>query len=1113
MRFGHAQPSQPLPLDPLPGRTNYVSGRDQSRWRLNVPHYGRLRYSQIWPGIDVELHGREGRFEYDFLVAPQTSAERIELIFESGPAPRLTPDGDLTVGPVRHRQPIAYQDTPSGRRMISVQFRLTGRKASLQVGTYDPDLPLTIDPVIEYATYYGGGSAEEGKGIAVDPTTGAAYVTGVVARPGTQADVFVLKLNPTGSAIDYVTYLSGTGNDSGEAIALLNGSVYVTGNTASSDFPATNGAYSKTLFGGADVFVAKLDPAGAPVWATFFGTSGDDGGAAIAVGADGSAYFVGKEGAIGNASRFAFAAKLNATGSALVYSYILGPGAAVGVAVNSLGEAYVTGGPDSTSFPTTNGAYKTTQVYFTNAFVTKLNASGNAPIFSALLDMSLDPAGSTNGASSIAIDAAGNSYISAHWGDGIRYPQGSRLTKLNAQGTALVYALVLPSLGVTQGGGVYADAQGTVYWAVNLMTCYTISCLPQYARTPRILRITPAGAVASYVDLSSSPSGLTAQTSVSGIAVDSAGKAYVTGFTEENNIFTTNGAYQQASGGNRDAFIAKVDLSAPLQYTATFSTDATLSPTIQIDGVAYTAPVTLNWEPLSTHTISADPIKPLQNGGRYSFAKWTTNLQNQLEISSASTSVSATANLSINANYNLQYPVTVTVNPVGGGSVSISPLSGDSFYNANSLVQLTAIGANFQGFSGDLPTSPVNPRTFTLTAPTRVVATFTCAPTLPTSTIFVPSSGAARQAIVTPSQFCSPGTVSAVDPWIKVSSSTANSVNFTVDPTSSAVPRTGAIDVSGATLTVVQKSVTVAFRDQYRAVVVGNLGSSTFSLGGGIFTSDPAAAQDPAGNTYVVARDTFNSLWVGTLTAATQSWSWRLITGTFQGKPAIAYANNHVFVAGRDRYSTYWIADVSANGVTWRWLAGIFATDPAIVAAPDGTIYLVGKDNFGSFWAGHFTPAAGQNAAQFGSWQFGGGIFTGAPSIAVASNGEAHIVGRDSGGTLWTNRFQGNSWTGWTWGQGVMSADPKLAAGDDGTVYVAIIDNYGAPWYRTFQQGSWGPWTFVNRQILDVSVAAIGTNAFLTGRDVLGHLYSYDIAAAQWNSTASPVGPLEPAPR
>lgn len=407
-----------------------------------------------------------------------------------------------------------------------------------------------------YSTYLGGSAFDTGAGIAVD-SSGNAYVTGSTGSSnfpttpgalqtvlGGPQNVFVTKLNPSGSGLVYSTYLGGT-NDTGYAIAIdSSGNAYVTGSSSSVNFPTTPGALQTALSGRFNVFVTKLNPAGSGlVYSTYLGGTIHDAGLAIAADSTGHAYVAGftsspnfptttgayqrvYHGSFNNA----FVAELNLTGTALIYSTFLGGTGnefAHGIAVDSSGNAYVTGSTSSADFPTTADAYQTAMAgSSSNTFVTKFNPAGSALVYSTYLGG--NGSGGDSG-SAIAIDGGGNAYLVGETASPFpttagayqtAYGGGSEdayFTKLNSAGSALVYSTYLGGSGID--------------WSFA-------------------------------------------------VALDSGRNVYVTGYTSSGNFPTTAGAYQTTFGGGADnAFVTKFDASVLGNPTPTSTPTNTATPT------------------------------------------------------------------------------------------------------------------------------------------------------------------------------------------------------------------------------------------------------------------------------------------------------------------------------------------------------------------------------------------------------------------------------------------------------------------------------------------------------------------------------------------------------
>lgn len=591
----------------LEGRVNYLIGSDPAKWRTNVPTFARVRYAEVYPGIDVIYYGNQRRLEYDFVVGPGRDAKTIALEFAG--AQKVEMDGatgDLLVHvggeTIRQHAPVAYQEVSGGaRKKIESRYALReGGQVGFEVGEYDTSAPLVIDPVLEYSTFLGGSFADQARAIAVD-SAGNAYVIGVPSSdfPVANAfqdtfhgilDVFVTKLNAAGSALVYSTYLGGSGYDFGFGIAVDSaGSAYVTGFTSSTDFPTAN-AFQGKHASGDDAFVAKLSPTGsALVYSTYLGGSNNDGGIDIAVDSAGNAYVTGftsstdfptANGLQGINGGFedgdAFVTKFTAAGSALVYSTYLGgddSDIGEGIAVDSAGNAYVTGSTLSTNFPTAN-AFQSTfgggSSEVGDAFVTKFNATGSTLVYSTYLGGDEGDTGL-----SIAVDPAGSAYVTGGTGSD-DFPTANALqsalvgfgdvfvTKLTATGTALVYSTYLGGNSTEAGYSIAVDSAGNAYVAgftqstdfpaVNAFQSTAGSNLDAF-----VSKFNAAGSALLY----SSYLGGDDTDWAFGLAVDSTGNAYVTGDTSSTCFPTTTGAFDTTlSLGHADAFITKVSETA-----------------------------------------------------------------------------------------------------------------------------------------------------------------------------------------------------------------------------------------------------------------------------------------------------------------------------------------------------------------------------------------------------------------------------------------------------------------------------------------------------------------------------------------------------------------------
>jgi hypothetical protein len=666
-RLGHSATA--VAEDELPGKRNYFVGSDPTQWHTNVPTYAKVRYRGVYPGVDLVYYGDQGQLEYDFVVAPNANPDSIRLQFAGGKRIAVAANGDLKLEGIQDspafRQPVAYQEIEGHRQPVSSSFKLLAdNTVGFKLGKYDCGRPLVIDPILVYSTYLGGSGNDSGSAVAVD-SAGNAYVVGTTgsmdfpATPGAYqttnksvaaghgGTAFVAKFNPAGTALVYATYLGGTGQAAytppygsygpyGEAASAIaidpSGNAYVTGVTFSKDFPVTPGAFQTVNKsagkGEGSAFVAKLNAAGDALdYATYLGGTAaitcfsyefpflGQAGLAIAVDGAGDAYVAGdttapdfpvtagalqpKYAATSLGGTNGFVSKLNPTGTALIYStYLGGSGSgaecyvkgdyAAAISLDNSGDAYVAGTTASANFSVTPGAYQTVNhaadtLYGTNAFVAKLNPAGSAALFSTFLGGS-----KLDGASAMALDSAGNIYLSGITEssdfpvstDAI-YPTIPGYTtgfvaKLNAEATALEYGTYLgpawsslSGLAVDSSGNAYVTGNvgdgifATTPGAVTQFTSLDTS-LPDIAY---VAKLNPTATALEYATMLGSPSGSNSATG-NAVALDADGNLYVTGYAAGNDFPTTAGAFQTVDHnssshgiGAGNAFLAKLALA------------------------------------------------------------------------------------------------------------------------------------------------------------------------------------------------------------------------------------------------------------------------------------------------------------------------------------------------------------------------------------------------------------------------------------------------------------------------------------------------------------------------------------------------------------------------
>lgn len=518
----------------LTGTINYYPGADRHAWRTGIPRYGRVRYHEAYPGIDVAWYGTDRQLEYDFVVAPGTDPRRIRVELGGVSAATIDTAGDLVLQAggteMRQHRPVAYQDIEGRRVMVEAKYVLNGREFSFALGPYDRTRPLTIDPLLGYSTYLGGNEEEDATAVATD----------------------------------------------------ANSYVYVTGSTTSTDFPISIGAYQGSKKpGSAQVYVTKIEPDSETlIYTAILGVGSSVG---IATDASGNAYVTGAQkgdfpvtltvAAVGAGS---FIAKLSPDGTKLLYGALLnGAASATSIAVDPSGAAYITGTTAKT-LPTTASAYQKTFPGTASAtgFVAKLNADGKAFGYITYLGGAASAAGVTMRA--IAADSNGNAFVTgntraADLATTSNAPQpriggavdDAYLFQLNPMGSAIVFGTYLGGTGSDWGYGVALDSARNIFVAGHT----TGAAFPTTAGAykPIVAGFGGAGWVVKYgADYKLVYSTYVGDvTSLRGLAVDAAGNAYVAGeasFT--STLQTTPDAMKSKVERNVDgaqAWVAKLD--------------------------------------------------------------------------------------------------------------------------------------------------------------------------------------------------------------------------------------------------------------------------------------------------------------------------------------------------------------------------------------------------------------------------------------------------------------------------------------------------------------------------------------------------------------------------
>ena len=614
-------------LEKQEANISFFRGNDPQKWVKMAPAYEKIRYRDLYPGIDLLIYEREGKIKNEFLVRPGADAEDIKLIYDGARALRINRGGQLEIGldgtMLTEDVPFTYQLISGQRQEVKAEYFIEKDNIlRFKLGEYSKEYELIIDPDLEYSTFLGGRDEDISWIITVDGS-GNAYIAGETygndypTTPGSfdtnftgGGDIFVSKLDPTGSRLIYSTFLGGTdnkqGEEGGDGIALDDsGNAYITGWTSAADFPTTPGAYDRTFAGGGkefgiDAFVTKLDSTGSNLlYSTYLGGEDDEWGNGITVDDAGNAFVAGvayskdfpttagaydrsHNGGVGDA----FVTKLNAIGSDLTYSTFIGGSEweeGGSIVLDSAGNAYVDGYTESSNFPTTANALSTRfNGGDSDGFVSKLNTTGSALIFSTYLGGSGEDGCDDDGGDGIALDSQGNVCVTGYtrsknfpvtpgaFDTSYNSGQDAFVSQLNPIGDSLVFSTFLGGRGKDKGNGIALDSSDNVYVIGDTFSGnfpFTADAFDTSYNGSQDVFFTifnPAGTASVY----STFLGGNNKDECDGLAVDVSGDAYVTGWTKSRDFPTTAGAYDTTHNGYLDAFITKFGADVE-KYTLT----------------------------------------------------------------------------------------------------------------------------------------------------------------------------------------------------------------------------------------------------------------------------------------------------------------------------------------------------------------------------------------------------------------------------------------------------------------------------------------------------------------------------------------------------------------
>jgi hypothetical protein len=599
--------------NPLPGRINYLIGRDPAQWHTGLPTFARVHYRGLFPGVDAIFYGNKGGIEYDLVLVPGADPAKISFALEGATSMRLANSGDLVLtlrdAEVRQLKPMVYQEINGARRLLPAHYIIHRDKTvGFEIAGFNRNLPMVIDPRLAYSTYLGSDTVDTVTSVAVDQF-GNAYATGSTVfgfptkNPAQQnqlgTDAFVTKFSPSGGSLIYSTILGGSAADSGSAIAIDRfGNAYVAGETESTDFPTTPGAFQPSGTDANNGFITKLNPSGSSfAYSLLLGGGDSDSIRGLALDTQHRVYVTGftcstnfpiknafqpvtNSQNCANGGGDAFVTRVNATGTDLDYSTYLGgmiSSIGNGIAVNSTFQAYVTGATASPDFPTTPGAFQRTlkakvitgfphDTNQDNAFVTKFSADGKSLVYSTFLGGTANDVGTA-----IALDPDGRACV-AGTASSPDFPitsaafqktkHGSTdafVTKFQLSGGGLFYSTFLGGSGSDGANSIAVDSFGRAYVAGGTSSADfpVLNPIQAHLGGSQDAFVTKLSATGNALFFSTYLGGTAADVANS-IRLDSAANAFIGGATDSTNFPTTPGAFSRTKKQGTDGWVAKI---------------------------------------------------------------------------------------------------------------------------------------------------------------------------------------------------------------------------------------------------------------------------------------------------------------------------------------------------------------------------------------------------------------------------------------------------------------------------------------------------------------------------------------------------------------------------
>ena len=599
---------------------NYFIGNDPNKWHTEVTSYQKIIYHDLWEGIDIQFYLNEGNLKYDIIVSPGADPEMIRIEIDGHESLSVDSNGDLLISTeknvIRDRGLLAFQDNGE---IVPCAFNIIDQGTfNFNLKDYDQTRDLIIDPVLDFSTLIGGSGSDTVEGGITSDQQGNIYITGstmdsTTGFPNTtgsydithngKKDVFISKLDPTGSSLLFSTYIGGDENDDGWDICLDgNGAIFVTGQTREGTvkFPTTTGAYDTTYNGEIDIFLLKLNTMGSSLlFSTLIGGDDTEYVRGLFVDTSGYPYITGStnDGDVDyptttgaydtsqNGKRDVYLTKFSKDGASLQFSTLIG-GEGLdygnGLHVDSNGNSYIIGSTDNVTiaFPTTNGAYDTTLNGGWDVFVCKIDPTGSNLLRSTYVGGSGWDVGK-----SICVDNGGNIYITGYAGDGVTdYPTTPGAFDTSANGmddvfvnkldnnlSSLQYSTFLGSGFGDTGTDICVDIFGNAY-----VTGFASPHSNAFPTTSGAYSSTHNGVIDGFfTKIDSTGSSLLYSTFLGGSEIDSGvglsmgadGNIYILGFTDDGSVDypTTTGAYSTRHSGSYDVFITAFtfDLIAP----------------------------------------------------------------------------------------------------------------------------------------------------------------------------------------------------------------------------------------------------------------------------------------------------------------------------------------------------------------------------------------------------------------------------------------------------------------------------------------------------------------------------------------------------------------------